>query len=454
MNFQRIDEYIDLNMDASLADLARLVAQPSVSARREGLVECADLVVELFEKRNFQIQRFENDGAPIIVAERKGRSDKTILFYNHYDVQPAEPLRLWKTPPFELSQNGGRVFGRGANDNKGNIVNRLLAIDALLAENNELPCNVKFIIEGEEETTSEHFGPFVHAHTELLRADACIWEFGEVDANDLPLQFLGLRGILYVELEVETAKRDVHSGTGGSIIQNAAWRLVWALNTLKSGDEHINLPGFYDDVLPPSQTDIEFMAALPDNSADYKKRFGVKEFLNNISGGVDLAVAEAFLPTCTICGLSSGYHGQGAKTIVPAKASAKIDFRLVPNQRPEKVLKQLREHLDKHGFEDIRITVLSSDAPARTDAADDFIQLVVKTSGEIYDKPMKIVPMTGGSGPNAIIQDALHIPIATLGIGYPDCRAHAPNENIRLDLYLKTAKHITRILSEFGKASD
>ena len=450
MNFQRIDAYIDKNLDASLAELARLVAQPSVSARREGLAECAEMVIALLKKRNFQIQRFENNGAPIIVAERKGRSNKTILFYNHYDVQPAEPLRLWKTPPFELSRNNGCVYGRGANDNKGNISNRLLAIDALLAEEDELPCNVKFLIEGEEETTSENFGPFVHTHTELLQADACLWEFGEVDANDLPLQFLGLRGILYVELDVETAKRDVHSGVGGSIIQNAAWRLLWALNTLKSEDEHINLPGFYDDVIPPSREDKEYMAALPDNSADYKKRFGVKDFLNHISDGVDLAVAEAFLPTCTICGLSSGYHGQGAKTIVPAKASAKIDFRLVPNQRPEKILRQLRDHLDAHGFTDVRITTLSCDAPARTAADNAFIRLVVKTSGEIYDEPMKIVPMTGGSGPNAIVQDALNIPIASLGIGHPDCRAHAPNENIRLDLYLKTAKHITRILSEFG----
>ncbi len=452
MNFQRIDAYIDENLDASLAELARLVAQPSVSARREGLVECADLVEALLKERHFQVQRFDNNGAPILVAERKGRSDKTVLFYNHYDVQPAEPLRLWKTPPFELSRNDGRVFGRGANDNKGNITNRLLAIDALLAETDALPCNVKFLIEGEEETTSENFSPFVHAHTDLLQADACIWEFGEVDANDLPMQFLGLRGILYVELEVETAKRDVHSGVGGSIIENAAWRLLWALNTLKSEDEHINLTGFYDDVISPSQEDKAYMAALPDNSADYRKRFGVKDFLNPISDGVDLAIAEAFLPTCTICGLSSGYHGPGAKTIVPAKASAKIDFRLVPNQRPEKVLRQLREHLDAHGFADVRITTLSCDAPARTDADNEFIRLVVNTSGEIYDEPMKIVPMTGGSGPNAIVQDALGIPIASLGIGYPDCRAHAPNENIRLDLYLKTAKHITRILSEFGES--
>jgi acetylornithine deacetylase/succinyl-diaminopimelate desuccinylase-like protein len=454
LNFQQFDSYINQNLDSSLDELKILVSQPSISAKRIGLVDCAKLVVNLFQKRGFEIHQFDNDGAPIIVAEKKGKSDRTILFYNHYDVQPAEPLRLWKSPPFELTINDGKAYGRGANDNKGNITNRLLAIDAILDEDGELPCSVKFIIEGEEETDSFNFAKFVNTHQDLLRADACIWEFGEVDGNDHPMEFLGLRGICYVELEVETAKRDIHSGVGGSIVANAAWRLIWALSTLKSEDEKINLPGFYDDIVPPSAIDMEWLAALPDMSVDYKKRFGVDHFLNNISGGLELQIAEVFQPTCTICGLSSGYHGQGSKTIVPARAHAKIDFRLVPNQRPEKVMRQLRTHLDQNGFQDIKITNLCSDAPARTDPNDGFIKTIIQTSEEVYGEPMKIVPMTGGSGPNAIIQDALKIPIASLGIGYPDSRVHAPNENIRLDLYLKTAKHITRILSKFGEQED
>ena len=397
------------------------------------------------------MQTFENDGAPIVVGERKGKSNRTILFYNHYDVQPIEPLVAWKTPPFELTISDGKAYGRGTVDDKGNITNRLYAIDSLLNEMDELPCTLKFIIEGEEETSSAKFGEFVNSHKELLQADACIWEFGEVDQYDQPLQILGLRGICYVELKVETAKRDVHSGIGGSIIQNAAWRLTWALDSLKSADETINLPGFYDDVVPPSRRDIEFMEELPDLAENYKKRFGIKKFLNDISGGVELLIAESFQPTCTICGLSSGYRGPGSKTIVPAKAMAKVDFRLVPNQQPEKVVQQMRRHLDENGFEDIQVNVLSSDAPARTDPDDAFVKMVVRSAKEVYGQPMRIIPMTGGSGPNAIIQNALNVPIVTAGIGYPDSREHAPNENIRLDLYQKAAKHLTRILVDFGK---
>ena len=452
MDFQRTDLYIDRNLNANIDELSELIAQPSISAKRTGLDACADVVINLLKKRRFVINKTDNNGAPIIVAERKGKSDKTLLFYNHYDVQPVEPLRLWKSPPFELTRNDGKVYGRGTNDDKGNITNRLLAIDAILDECEELPCNVKFVIEGEEETSSGNFAEFIDSHVDILKADACIWEFGEVDQNDQPLEYLGLRGICYVDLEVETAKRDIHSGIGGSIIPNAAWRLTWALSTLKSPDETINLPGFYDDVIPPSQRDIEFMAALPDNSAEYKKRFGNTYFLNGITGGVELQLAEVFQPTCTICGLHSGYHGPGTKTIVPAKASAKIDFRLVPNQRPEKVVQQLREHLDAHGFEDVKIANVSADGPARTNPDDDFIQMVVHVAEDVYGQPMKIVPMTGGSGPNAIIQNALQIPIATVGTGYPGSRDHAPNENVRLDLYKKTAKHLVRIMSEFGNS--
>ncbi len=451
MNFQNIDLSIDQNLDKSLNELKALIAHPSVSAKRTGLVECAGEVAALLRKRNFEINIFENDGAPIVVGERKGKSKRTILFYNHYDVQPVEPLVAWKTPPFELTIHDGKAYGRGADDDKGNITNRLLAIDALLDTLGELPCSVKFIIEGEEETSSIKFSDFVNTHKDLLAADACVWEFGEVDQYDQPLQILGLRGICYVELKAETAKRDVHSGIGGSIIQNAAWRLAWALASIKSEDETIRLPGFYDDIVPPSRRDIEYMEELPDLAENYKKRFGIKKFLDGISGGVDLLIAEAFQPTCTICGLSSGYHGPGSKTIVPAKAVAKLDFRLVPNQRPEKVVEQLRRHLDENGFSDIEIAVLSSEAPARTDPDDDFIRMIIRSATDVYGQPMRIVPMTGGSGPNAVIQEALDVPIATIGIGYPDSRAHAPNENLRLDLYLKTAKHLTRILSDFGK---
>jgi len=184
---------------------------------------------------------------------------------------------------------------------------------------------------------------------------------------------------------------------------------------------------------------------------EYKTRFGVKEFIKGIKGGTDLKVEEVFTPTCTICGLTSGYQGIGSKTVQPARASAKVDFRLVPTQMPEDILKKLRAHLDAQGFKDIEIKYLGGEPAARTDPDDPFIKIVVDTSAEVFEAPMEIVPMTGGSGPSYPFAHDLGLPVATMGLGYPGTLAHAPNENIRLDLYLKHAKHMARVVKEFAK---
>ncbi len=450
-DYKKIDAYLESNLDRSLDELKRLVAQPSISAQNIGLAECAALVADMLRARGFTAQIHSTDGSPVVTAERKGKSGKTLLFYNHYDVQPPEPLELWETPPFEPTLRDGKLYGRGVSDDKSHITARLFALDALLEEYGELPCNIKFIIEGEEETASVHLKQFVLDHKDLLQADACVWEFGGVDHRDIPIQYLGLRGICYVELSVDLLSTDVHSGLGGSIFPNAAWRLVWALNTLKGTDERIRIPGFYDEVRPPSARDRELMAALPDVTEEYKSRYGVPYFIKGLKGGVDLKIEEVFSPTCTICGLTAGYQGPGPKTVLPARASAKVDFRLIPDQEPKDILRKLRAHLDAEGFSDVKINDLGGDAPARTDPDDPFIQMVVEAAREVYGVPQQIVPLSGGSGPSHPFVHDLGLPVATAGLGYPDNRIHAPNENIRIDLYLKHAKHMARVVREFGK---
>jgi acetylornithine deacetylase/succinyl-diaminopimelate desuccinylase-like protein len=445
-----IDGYLESHLRESIQELSRLCAQPSVSAQNWGLTECAQMVGDMLQKRGFEVRVLETGGAPVVFGERRGKSDKTLLFYNHYDVQPVEPLELWETPPFVPTLRDGKLFARGVSDDKGHLTSRLFAIDALLDVDGELPCNIKFVIEGEEEVSSVHLHDFVRDHADLLAADACIWEFGGVDHRDQPVQHLGLRGICYVELSVETASQDVHSGLGGSIFPNAAWRLIWALNTLKGPDERIRIPGYYDAVRPPSQRDWDLMAALPDVGPEYRQRYGLENFVRGVEGGADLRIQEVFEPTCTICGLTSGYQGPGSKTVLPARASAKVDFRLVPDQTPELTLKLLRAHLDEQGFTDVQIQFVGGEAPARTDPDDPFVRLVVETAEEVYGAPMLVEPMTGGSGPNYVFKEYLNVPIVTAGVGYPGSQAHAPNENMRLDLYLKGASHIARILKAFG----
>lgn len=451
IDYKVADEFIEKNLDDSIEEVKKIVAQPSISAKKLGLRECADMVVAMLEKRGFDVTLNETDGAPIVTAERKGHADQKLLFYNHYDVQPPEPLELWDSPAFEPEIRDGKLYGRGTSDDKGDLVNRLLVLDAILAQQDDLPCNIKFLVEGEEEVSSKNLELFVYSHKDELASDVCIWEGGGVDHHGVPVQYLGLRGICYVELEVETANQDIHSGLGGSIFPNAAWRLVWALNSLKDEHENILIEGFYDDVLPLSEEEKAYFKALPDFSADYQKRYGIKRFLKDIEGGYAMNLEENTRPTCTICGLTSGYQGKGSKTVMPAKATAKIDFRLVPNQTPEKVLELLRAHLDRNGFEDIKIVSLGGGLPSKTDIGHPFVRLVVDSAKDVYDAPMQITPITGGSGPNFIVEDALKVPIVSLGIGYMGAGAHSPNENIRIEDYLKSAKHLVRVLGEYGE---
>ncbi|MGD8605565.1 MAG: M20/M25/M40 family metallo-hydrolase, partial [Anaerolineales bacterium] len=389
-------------------------------------------------------------GFPVVLAERSGLADRTLLFYNHYDVQPPEPLELWDSPPFEPSLREGKLYARGVADDKGHIQCRLSAIDAILAHNDQLPCNVKFVIEGEEEIGSLSLPAFVRGHQAELQADGCIWESGGINHLGQPVQVAGLRGICYVELSVQTASQDTHSGLGGSIFPNAAWRLVWALRSLKGTDERIRLPGFYDRVLPPTARDLELLDALPDPGHEYLERYQLDGFIKGLEGGLDLKRESVFSPTCTICGLTSGYQGEGTKTVQPAKASAKVDFRLVPDQDPEEVVLMLRNHLDQQGFEDVEIIYLGGEAPARTDPDDPFLQMVIHTAEEVYGQPQILNPMIGGSGPNALFVHDLGMPVATAGIGYPGSQSHAPNENIVLEHFVKGAQHTARIIDAFA----
>ena len=394
-SWNTIDEAIERNLEKSLDELGHLCAVPSVSAQGTAMRECAVLVVNMLESRDFEARIIATDGHPVVFAKRSGNSDRTLLFYNHYDVQPAEPLDLWETPPFEPSLRDGKMFARGVSDDKGHIECRLAAIDAFLEVEGELPCNVKFVIEGEEETGSVHLPAFIQEHKDLLAADACLWEFGSENVEGVPVQYAGMRGICYVELSVETASRDSHSGETGSIFQNAAWRLIWALRTLKGSDELIRLPGFYDRVIPPTDRDLELLSALPDPTDYYQEHYGIDGYLKNVGGGLELRREMVFVPTCTVCGRTGGYRGAGSKTVLPGRASAKVDFRLVPDQRPDEVLEQLRQHLDEGGFTDVEIEWLGGGPPGRTDLDDPFLQMVVASAEDVYGTPQIIYPLTG-----------------------------------------------------------
>jgi len=451
-SLEEINKYLDKHLDESLAELMTYCAQPSVAASGEGIAACAELTGAMLRRRGFEVELIETGGSPVVYGYRPGRSGKTLLFYNHYDVQPPDPLDLWVSPPFEPEIRDGKMYARGVSDDKGHVVSRLFALDALLAEDGELPCGVKFLIEGEEEISSPHLGLVIRENLEKFAADACIWEFGGVDHEESPGLTLGMRGICYVELSVETASQDAHSGLGGSIFPNAAWRLVWALRSIKGSDGRVQIPGFYDAIRPPTERDRAMLATLPPRIDDLRGRYGVKSFLGDTEDELELRIQEVFEPSATICGLDAGYQGKGSKTVLPHRASAKMDFRLVPDQRPEDIFEKLRRHLDAEGFEDVHLHYHGGTTPARSDPDDPFFKLVVDSAEPIYGKPVVVEPIIGGSGPSSFFIHDLGLPVATSGVGHPGTQAHAPNENVRIDLYLKGARHAASILKLFAKA--
>ena len=447
----QIDARINEQLDYWIGQLARLCAQPSISAQRLGIEECAALVATMLEEEGYAAEILPTGGSPIVAGDSGPAGQaRTLLFYNHYDVQPPEPLDLWNSPPFTLTRVGDQLFARGVSDDKGQLITRMAAAAAVRDVLGGLPCRVKYFVEGEEEVGSPNIPPAIDAHKERFAADGCIWEFGSVDYSGRPTQTLGMRGLAYFELSVDTAALDCHSGLGGSIIANAAWRLVWALGTIKGVDERIRIPGFYDAVRPATARDLEYLAAVPDESAAFKEFYGVSGFLKGMSGGTELRRAAVFEPTATINGLNSGYQGPGAKTVLPARASAKLDFRLVPDQTPEEIGPLLRAHLDAEGFEDVEVRYLAGVKPARTDPDHPFVQLSIRAAEDVYEKPAIVEPLIGGSGPLHPFIHVLGLPVVTSGCGHPESRVHAPNENIRIPDFINGIRHSARILYRFA----
>ena len=457
--YEELDRYITVHQQESLQDLKRLCAIRSVSAKGENQTECADLVVALMREAGLEADTMEVAGGPPVAfgVYRASKPDvPTVLFYNHYDVQPAEPLDLWESDPFDLTFRNGNAYARGAADDKGHIVSRLLALRALReAYDGRLPFHVKFLAEGEEEVGSPHIGPFIEKHRDLLSADVCIWEEGGVNEQGAPFLYCGMRGIAYFELSVRTIAYDAHSGVGGSILPNAAWRLVWALSSLKDSSDRIRLPGHYDRARLATIRDLQLLNALPDDEAYFREQFqlGPGGFLGGSqTTGLEWRRRSVFEPTLTICGLDSGWQGPGAKTVLPALALAKVDFRLVPDQDPEEVRVSLRKHLDASGFSDVDVRYLGGQKPARVDPDHPLVRLASVTAEEVYGIPALVTPMLGGSGPMWWFSGYLGMPVTSPGIEYPGVRVHSPNEHIRLRDFTLGTQHLARLLARIDEA--
>ncbi len=447
---QDIFRYIDEHLNESIAGLTELCKLPTVSAQNSAIEETAEHVSGLLRDLGFEAQVLPKQGGhPVVYAEQPGRSARTLLFYDHYDVQPPEPLELWSSPPFQPTLREGKLYGRGVSDNKGNIAARLAALRAWKEVRGELPCAVKFCIEGDEEIGSPQMEEFVAEQRGLLAADACVWEGGGVTWEGVPQVTLGVKGLLYVELESNTVNRDAHSSYG-TVLPNAAWRLAWALASIKGPDERVVIEGFYDAVRPAKLEERAAVEAMPSEEGETLKSYGVEEALTGVRG-LEYRLRHLFEPTATIDGLTSGYEGEGAKTVLPARAMAKMDFRLVPDQDPDDIFTKLRRHLDSRGFSDITLRLLSGERPARTPINDPLVEVVRRAVVDAYGREPLIVPTMGGTGPLYPFVATLGLPTADIGIGYPDTRIHAPDENIRIEDFRNGTKAIAALLQRFAE---
>ncbi|MBY0084215.1 M20/M25/M40 family metallo-hydrolase [Brevibacillus brevis] len=456
MNKEQVLGIVQEKLPHAIENLKQYLRFPTVSAQHQAIPETVEYVVKMIHELGGETKVLDNlGGNPVVygffAAGSEGDDSKTILFYDHYDVQPPEPFHEWNTEPFDPTIIDGKLYARGAADNKGDLVARLTAIQILQQQAGGLPCNIKFLIEGEEEIGSPNLEPYLRAYKELFQADACIWEFGGKDENERISMVAGIKGMAYLELTCVGADIDMHSSVG-AYVDNAAWRLVQALATMKNQQNEILVEGFFDGIVEPTADEKKVVSELPFSEEATAALYGLKRPLITAANNVDPREAMVFHPTMTICGLESGYTGEGSKTVLPKSAKAKLDCRLVPGQDPQHIMNCIENHLEKHGFTDITVTMINGQRAYRSDFHHPFVAHVLDTARVIYDHEPVLSPNAAGTGPMYIFGEQLKLPVVSTGVGWVGCKVHAPNESIRLKDFQEGIAHMVVMLSGFAKA--
>jgi succinyl-diaminopimelate desuccinylase len=431
-----LEQYLDENagrFESELCELLRIPSVSAIAAHRGDIENAADWVLAQFRSLGFQAEKIATPGNPLVYAESSAvPGAPTVLVYGHYDVQPVDPLDEWITPPFEPTRRGDNLFARGATDDKGQMFTHIKSAEAWLKTEGKLPVNLKYLIEGEEEVSSGNLFPFIDRERQKLACDVAVISDSSQFAPGRPAITYGLRGIAYYELRLNGPKQDLHSGTFGGAVTNPARALCWIMGVLVNDQGRIQVPGFYDDVVPLTAEERQQFAALQFDEAAFMRQIGV----TGLSGEAGYSTLEHrwARPTCDINGLTSGYQGEGAKTVLPARASAKFSFRLVPNQDPKKISTALEpflrkllppgitmELIDFHGAPGV---VVPLDSPYMAAA----VGAIERSFGT---KP--VFMREGGSIPIVTtFCQRLGVDTLLLGWGLDDDNAHSPNEKFNV----------------------
>jgi acetylornithine deacetylase/succinyl-diaminopimelate desuccinylase-like protein len=428
-------DFINVNRDRYLEELKALLAIPSISALPEhaaDVTRCAEWCADEMQRIGLEnVKLIATPGNPVVYGDwLHAEGAPTILFYGHYDVQPVDPLNLWTSPPFEATIRDGEIYARGSADDKGQVFMHLKAVEAHIKQNARLPVNIKFILEGEEEVGSAHLDDFIREHKNDLDADVVVISDSGMFGRGVPSICYGLRGLVYFQIDLRGSSTDLHSGSFGGAVANPAMVLSQMLAQMKDRGGRIKIPGFYDDVVPLQEEERQAWATLPYNEKQYKKDFGIPKLFGE-TGYTTLERTWA-RPTFEVNGLLAGFIGEGAKTVLPAVAMAKVSMRLVPNQDPDKIASLFEDYVRKitPKTAELTITRMHGGKPWMTSYDNPFVQAAGRAIERGFGRK-PVFTREGGSIPVvSTFQEELGLPSVLFGVGLPDENAHAPNEKL------------------------
>lgn len=459
MNQNMLPSYrrADTEMTSLIFQLKKLIMQPSISAKNEGLDECAYIVNEMMHKAgiNSTVYKINTKIPPIVYGEIQSKCNpkaKTLLFYNHYDVQPIDPIQAWSENPFGGNIKGNKIFGRGASDDKGELVTRIKAVECILKEKGDVPCNIKFFVEGEEEIGSPNIKRYIQMLKHKIYADAIIWEFGYIDTKNRPIINLGMKGMLYIQLLAYGASVPLHSSLA-VLVKNPAWNLVKALVTLwddKAGT--ILIKDWYNEAKGFRKEELDFVANQPIfDEIEFKTKYKIGRFLGDIKGA-NVRTALAGKPTCNISSITTGELQQNEiRTVIPSVAKANIDFRLVPAMEPQKQFERLGNHLKQHGFGSIHLKYIQGVKPSRTPPSHPFVRIARNSAEKSFGANAIINLSSAGSGPMHYFSEMFRCPCIALGCTSIYANIHSYDEYARIDLLNKGIKCIVSIIESMSE---
>src|SRR5215203_6205518 len=430
-------DFINVNRDRYVEELKQYLAIPSISALPEHAAEtrrAAEWTAESLRGAGMQnVRLIDTPGHPVVYGEWLGAPDKpTVLFYGHYDVQPVDPVDLWTTPPFEATVRDGEIYARGAADDKGQVFMHIKAVEAFMKQAGSLPINIKFFIEGEEEVGSIYLDDFIKAHKDELSADVVVISDSAMFDRGIPSICYGLRGLAYFQIDLRGTNSDLHSGSFGGAVANPAMVIAQILSQMKDKGGRVKIPGFYDDVRPLRDEERAEFKKLPFNETRYRKELGAPKLFGE-SGYTTLERVWG-RPTFEVNGLLAGFTGEGAKTVIPAVAMAKISTRLVPDQDPEEIARLIEAWLQKAAPKtvEVKLTKMHGGKPWMTSFDNKYVQAAARAI-ELGFRERPVFNREGGSIPVvSTFSEELGLPTVLFGIGLPDENAHAPNEKLDL----------------------